>query len=819
MRRKDVSSQLPEDLGREKGPRRALQRLASARRRIARAVSVLVALTVCYGLLVWNSSGTKLELAAGDVAKETILAPRAVEDTVSTEAAREAARNAVSEKFVQDQSTTDSVLADITGAFESLATIRSAAQEDRILVTQEQQAAAQNPIQTISPTPVPTPVPTPSPKADEDGEEEGVQQEATAVPTPEPTPIPTPVPTPTPVYQDGYHAEFIASAMDEMPDFFTYQDLTALLALTDSDFDSVRQIVMEQVSASLESGIKEGLLDIEISKIGDNLTNPLRNLSSSAQRIGMEIVNRYLRANLLADEEATLEAREDAAASVANVIVREGQAIVREGEVVTDAQYQMLVNLGLVSGDTEVRWQPYAAYLMLFALLVIVLWMYLSGFEKAELLTKYNLVLWVMVVTLTAVLTFLTVHVSPYLVVTGLAAMLVACLFNRRMAMVTQTVLALYVGLLVYASGNATVADMVPVILASIVSGILAVNLINRRSSRSAFIWVGLATGAAQGLLYAAFAFLQGAMDWSRLGSFALVGLSCGILSGVLALGTMPLWEAVFQLNTPMKMMELCNPNQPLLKRLLVEAPGTYHHSVIVGNLAEAAAEEIGCNPLLVRVGAYYHDIGKLSRPVFFKENQTGPNPHDDISPELSSRILVAHVTDGVEMARKARLPQEIIDMIATHHGDTMQTYFYYKAKQTAEHPESLREEDFRYPGPKPSTREAALIMMADSTEAAVRSLKHPTEESIETMVRNVIKGKFNDNQLDLCDVTLRDIERIIQVFIRILRSVYHERIEYPSMEAVNGQTTSAQKPAPTAREPEAPVQDIPDENAPEEEE
>jgi len=207
-----------------------------------------------------------------------------------------------------------------------------------------------------------------------------------------------------------------------------------------------------------------------------------------------------------------------------------------------------------------------------------------------------------------------------------------------------------------------------------------------------------------------------------------------------------------------------------------------------VGNLAEAAAEEIGCNPMLVRVGAYYHDIGKLTRPIFFKENQHGPNPHDSITPELSSRILLAHVSDGVEMARKARLPQEIIDIVMTHHGDTMQTYFWYKAKQTAENPEEIKESDFRYPGPRPSTQEAALIMMADSVEAAVRSLKHPTEESIETMVRNVIKGKFNDKQLDLCDLTMKDIETITQVFIRILHSVYHERIEYPDMNAVKGE-------------------------------
>ncbi|MEM5770570.1 MAG: HDIG domain-containing metalloprotein, partial [Bacillota bacterium] len=220
-------------------------------------------------------------------------------------------------------------------------------------------------------------------------------------------------------------------------------------------------------------------------------------------------------------------------------------------------------------------------------------------------------------------------------------------------------------------------------------------------------------------------------------------------------------------------------PNQPLLQRMLIEAPGTYHHSIVVGNLAEAAADSIGADPVLVRVGAYYHDIGKLKRPYFFIENQLGDNPHDKIAPSLSTLIVISHIKDGVELATEHQIPQMIIDIIRQHHGTMLVSYFYQRVVET-EHGGSIIEEDFRYEGPKPQTKEAALVMLADCVEATVRSLSKPTVNRIEAAVRKLVRERLNDGQLDECGLTLKDLNTIGDVFIRVLTGIFHSRIEYP---------------------------------------
>jgi len=230
------------------------------------------------------------------------------------------------------------------------------------------------------------------------------------------------------------------------------------------------------------------------------------------------------------------------------------------------------------------------------------------------------------------------------------------------------------------------------------------------------------------------------------------------------------------------RLLELSYPGNPLLKRLLTEAPGTYHHSILVGNLAEAAAEAINGDSLLTRVGAYYHDVGKLKRPYFFIENQMNTdNPHDKIAPTLSALILTFHVKDGVELAREYKLPEDIINIIEQHHGSGLCTYFYHKALENGQN-ESIAEEEFRYDGPKPQTREAALVMLADSVEAAVRSLQNRTYNRVEGMVHRILKDKLLDGQLDECDLTFKDLDVIASAFIQVLSGIFHARIEYPDL-------------------------------------
>ncbi len=259
-------------------------------------------------------------------------------------------------------------------------------------------------------------------------------------------------------------------------------------------------------------------------------------------------------------------------------------------------------------------------------------------------------------------------------------------------------------------------------------------------------------------------------------------GFTGGLVAAVIVTGIVPLVESLFRYTTNIKLLELANMNNPLLRDLMVQAPGTYHHSIIVGNLAEAAAENIGVNPLMVRVAAYYHDIGKIRKPQYFIENIGGQeNRHDKLAPSMSALILMAHVKDGVEMARESRLGQALMDIIRQHHGTSLMKFFYDRAKSKADpEVEQIDERDYRYPGPKPQTREAALIMLADAIEAASRTLTDPTPARIQGMVQKIINNIFIDGQLDECELTLKDINNIAKSFKLVLGGIFHYRVDYP---------------------------------------
>ena len=282
----------------------------------------------------------------------------------------------------------------------------------------------------------------------------------------------------------------------------------------------------------------------------------------------------------------------------------------------------------------------------------------------------------------------------------------------------------------------------------------------------------------------------------------ALWAAGGGAVGAVICIGVQPVLEWLFNLATASKLIELSNPNQPLLRRLLLEASGTYHHSIIVANLAEAACTAIGANGLLARVGAYYHDIGKLKRPMYFKENQMGDNPHDRTDPRVSTAILTAHPRDGAAMAQKARIPEPVIDIIRQHHGDCPVMFFYDKALKL--YGDQVDISAFRYEGPRPQTREAAVVMMADSIEAATRALPNPDPEKIDALIRKIVRGKLNDGQLDCSNLTFNDLEKICSAFSTVLTGVFHERIEYPTI-AIPPRSESIQKPAEQEAKPANP--------------
>jgi putative nucleotidyltransferase with HDIG domain len=258
-------------------------------------------------------------------------------------------------------------------------------------------------------------------------------------------------------------------------------------------------------------------------------------------------------------------------------------------------------------------------------------------------------------------------------------------------------------------------------------------------------------------------------------------GVSSGILCSIITIGSLPLWEIIFKILTPIKLLEYANPNHPLMKKMLLEAPGTYHHSILVANLSEAAAHDINCNTFLTRVGAYFHDIGKIEKPYFYIENQyDGHNPHDEFVPMVSAKIIKDHVIKGIQMGKKYRLPKEIIEFIEQHHGTTQIQYFYQKALEFEEE-DVIDHSLYTYEGPMPSTKEIAIVMLADSVEAAVRSLKKPNQRMISDLIEKIIQKKIGEGQLNNSGLTLSEIQAIQSSFVANLTSAFHERIEYPT--------------------------------------
>jgi len=364
-----------------------------------------------------------------------------------------------------------------------------------------------------------------------------------------------------------------------------------------------------------------------------------------------------------------------------------------------------------------------------------------------------------------------TSGISIYLMPTAASVMLIALLINARLALLINLCVTILIAM--FTDINLSVIFM------TLLGGTAGVFSINNANQRGKIFIAGLVVGLVQSLAIIGFG-LVNMTDLYDLLTFAFLALLNGVFCSVLTVGSLPLWESIFGILTKIKLLELSSQNHPLLKKLMIEAPGTYHHSIIVGNLSEAAANAVGANALLARVGSFYHDIGKTSRPYFFKENQlTTENPHDKITPSLSTLIITGHVKDGMEMAKKHKLPVEIQDFIIQHHGTSLVAYFYHKAKELADG-EDVDEQSYRYNGIKPQTKETAIVMFADSVEAAIRSLSSPTEEKIKAFITKIIKDKLDDGQMDECDLTLKELEIIKQTFVKTIMGTFHERIEYP---------------------------------------
>lgn len=366
---------------------------------------------------------------------------------------------------------------------------------------------------------------------------------------------------------------------------------------------------------------------------------------------------------------------------------------------------------------------------------------------------------------------------SPYLVPVAGVVMLVSLLYHDlELALMFSVTLSIFTGMIFQADLYLATVLMI--------GGILGAVIVWKARRRSKIIAAGFYVGLIQAICVLTF-FEHGFFNIPFVLRLSTVPFLSGIISSFLVAGLLPLFEYVFKVVTNISLLELADFNHPLLKRMVLEAPGTYHHSLMVGNLAEVACEAVGANSLLARVGAYYHDIGKLDKPEYFSENQDKlSSKHDTLSASMSKLVIMDHVKMGSELAKKNRLNDAIIEFIQQHHGTSLVFYFYRRALEAAEASEGVQEEVFRYPGPKPQTKETAIVLLADSVEAACRTLDEPTAERISDLVHRIINNKFIDGQLDACDLTLRDLEKIATTFIHILVGFYHTRVDYPQGDA-----------------------------------
>lgn len=515
--------------------------------------------------------------------------------------------------------------------------------------------------------------------------------------------------------------------------------------------------------------------------------------SSDLKTMAGVILSAAVEPNLIVDEAAVEAAKGEKRAEVDEVLIRKNQKIVDEGEIITQEIYDKLVALNLVSETgLEGSLMPMLGSLVITGMLFAALYLFFR-WGKGNILLKPNEIrmlftIYMMMVLLIRILANLTVFT---IVPVGLFAMLVSLLVGRRMALWLNALFCI-IGCFIF-NGD------VQFLMYALISGTFAALIIQKTDKRSHLIPAALGMAAVDFVTTISLGFFFGEGYSTELLFQGGIGAVTGLLSMIVAVGSLPFWENMFEANTPLRLMELTNPNNELLRKLMIEAPGTYHHSLIVANLAETAVYDIGGNTALARAGAYYHDVGKLRYPQFFAENQSGHNPHDELPPEKSAKIITGHTKGGLELAERYKLPPVVRDMIVEHHGNSLVKFFYFKALKLYG-AENVNEGDYRYQGRIPSSRESAVVMLADTVEAAVRSmLGHgKTMEEAEAAVKNLMKDKLDDGQLNNSGLTLNELETIRLAFLKVFHGMYHERVSYPEQKEIQ---EAAKKKADTEQE------------------
>jgi hypothetical protein len=519
-----------------------------------------------------------------------------------------------------------------------------------------------------------------------------------------------------------------------------------------------------------------------------NLTSPA--LGKELSAIALKIADHSLRPNLTFNKDETHDRKIKAREKVNPVYfqIKRGEVILRAGDRIREEHLPIIHALRKAQEKSHLLIMLIGMGFLTFLILASLYQFSTQNIRKIAPSQKDLLFFATTLVGVIALLKlfqlstdvlggeFLSIPSSSYMYLFPIAtgAMLVRIVLNSEVAIVFSLLASYF--------SAALMGNQLFYFIFAFVGSVIGAHKVAQCEQRTILIKAGITVGGINVLLILSYNLISGNPFRMTLLSDMVMGLLGGLLASVLVLGIVPIVEIVFGYTTDIKLLELANMDHPLLKDLILQAPGTYHHSIIVGSLVEAAAKSIAANPLLARVSAYYHDIGKLKKPLYFIEN-AGPedNRHDHLAPTMSSLILISHVKDGVEMARENHLGERIGHIIQQHHGTSLTSFFYKKAKEK-ENPEmeSVNEKDFRYPGPKPQTKEAGIVMLADSVEAASRALTDPTPSRIKSLVQRVTNNIFLDGQMEECELTLKELQRIQESFNRILTAFFHQRVDYP---------------------------------------
>lgn len=690
-------------------------------RRLSRK-AVLAILVLCvFGIVAIAITPKSYDLQVGSVPEENITAPREVEDTAATDALKKRAREAVSPVYSKDGAETVTMQEKIQAYYEEIDQVRNHAFVQLDAVSSQWEAAGQI----------------------------------------------GPAPTIETVLTEAFYQEL----NQLMPEQVDNETLHQLLLATDAQWQTAKNQATESSNAAFENGVGEDA--VALTRDGVQKQLEALDVPDVCKQMAMKPITKYLNANLLYDEDATEEARDKAENDVTPVVYKKGQVIVKSGEEVTEDQFAVLQILGMVAGGFNA---PLYIGALLVVLLLTAMGVHLIREQDPDIESK-TLLMGGICIVFVLLAALLVIRTNPGFVPVCFVAMTMSMVVNAHTGMVLGNLTSALVGVMALV-GGATSQVAFAVLLSGMAGSTACAKLADRCKSRVRILGCGLVAGAAGGAVYICMGLLMGNAFLTILQS-VLVSLAVALVASMVCLGSTPIWEQGFKILTPMKLMELCNPTNPLLHRLSMEAPGTYHHSIMVGNLAEAAAEAVGADPLLARAAAYYHDVGKLKAPAFYAENQPQdmPNPHDKLTPLESVQIIRNHTIDGERMILEAGIAPEIARIARQHHGTTLMYYFYNKARENDPNVDTSL---FRHNGGKPTTREAALIMLADATEAATRA-GGATGDYKRTMEK-IIQQRYDDGQLDLVNFTFQDLNTIAREFESVLRGMYHQRIQYPDV-------------------------------------